>query len=70
MFLHFPAAAVSKDGPSAGIAIMTALVSAFYGVPVKQGVCMTGEISLLGHVMPVGGIKQKMLAAHQAQLHT
>ena len=68
--LHIPAGAQPKDGPSAGVTMATSLVSLISGRPVKKGVSMTGEITLRGQVMPVGGIKEKMLAAHRAGLKT
>ncbi|MCB1323566.1 MAG: hypothetical protein KDK34_25125, partial [Leptospiraceae bacterium] len=68
--IHIPSGAIPKDGPSAGVTLLTALASLFTGVPVRDDVAMTGEISLRGVILPVGGIKEKVLAARAAGVGT
>ncbi len=68
--IHVPAGAVPKDGPSAGVAIAAALISLFRDLPIKTELAMTGEVTLTGRVLPVGGVRDKILAARRAGIRT
>ena len=68
--IHFPEGAVPKDGPSAGVTTLTALVSALSGIPVRRDISMTGEITIRGNVLAVGGLREKTMAAYSAGVRT